>query len=213
MNEPRRNEGGRPWVSRLKSGLETPLGIHFVREGSKIWFAPPRWYDRLLAACFVGGAFLVLSALFGWGGTVFFDPVWRLWTGLAVMLAGGWAALSNERMLCNVTDRTYTRWEGKGPVKSVSKGSFNEFDALVLLAESTFGPTGPVVTYRLVLHWKGSKLPFLIVRQATFGLGQGTALNYSAGGLLREGQRVAQAIGVPFFDNSYFHSPEPLRPI
>ena len=213
MSGPHRIESDSNPPKRFKSGLETPLKIRFLNEDLRIVFAPPEWYDRLVLLCVLAGSLMAISGLLGLGPQIFLDPVWRIWTGAAVVLAGVWAALSNERMWCDVRARTYVRLEGQGPLKSVSRGPLADLDAIVLLAESTFAATGPAVTYRLVVHWKNAKLPLLVISQSTFPHSPGTPLNYASANLVQQGLRTSKAIGVPFFDNSYFHSPAPLRPI
>jgi len=67
--------------------------------------------------------------------------------------------------------------------------------------------------YRLVLHWKGARLPLLVVEQEAHPFSGTQAIGAFAGGILARGRRYSLALGVPFYDNSYYHSPEPMRPV
>jgi len=207
------HESNRQFSSRFKFGLETPLEGRYVGEDKKLVFAPPQWYDKLVGSCLVLGFLSVLSSPFGFGGGFFFDGTSRFWVGLSVALAGLWALLSNERLICDLGSRQYSRWEGKGPFKHVSRGSLDELDAIVLIASQQATPTLNGVIYRLVLHWKGSRLPLLVVGQWSVSLSPGSPLNSGAGPVVALGSRFAKSLRVPFFDNSYFHSPGPVKPV
>lgn len=185
----------------------------FIGEDKKLVFAPPHWYDGLVMICLVGGALVAASGLFVRWLDGFGLPEWRLWTGIAVVLAGVWAALSNERMTCDLRARTFHRLEGKGPLKRWTRGRLNDLDAVVLLSEAKILPTGPVVVYRIVLHWKGSRMPLLVVGQSLHSLAAGASLNHMAGPMAALAHRYSSVLGLPFFDNAHFHSPEPLRPL
>ena len=202
----------RAWSWRRKGGLETPLHGRFGKENRRLSFAPPLWYDILVVACLVGG-----PTFAAWGfvrGSLPFlgDPGIGLFVGIAVGFAGLWGAFSSERMVCNLTYRTYVRFEGQSLIKRIVRGSLDELQALVLVAEEFPLPTlgGRTVIYRLVLHWKGSKEPLLIAEREMHAIPYGARLNYLAGPILQRGMAYAQALGVPFYDNSYFHSPCPL---
>ena len=216
--EPRRSEAS-GFGSRFKVGLETPLRGRFVGENKKLIFAPPHWYEVLVRVCIIGG---IVASLLSFLGIIFQAEGYGFvrWVGLAVAAAGIWAYLSNERLVCDLVNRNYLRREGRGAFQRQSKGSLNELDALVLLAGhglpgKFMGPLVPVnlVTYRLVLHWKGSRHPLLVVEQFDVDLPNGAPINHRAGHLVTLGSRYAASLQIPFFDNSYFISPDPLAPI
>ncbi len=201
-------EGLPPVRRRTKAGLETPLRGRFVGEDRRLAFGPPAWYDRLVAACLFGGPALTVHGVMGNPLGFGPDPGVTWWLGLAVAGAGLWALLSAERLVCDLRARRYTRVEGRGVVGRVSQGSLDELDALVLLAQP-----GPVVRYRLVLHWKGAARPLLVVEREDHRLPIGAPIGAMAGSLQAKGVRYARALGVPLYDNAHFASPEPLPPI
>ena len=211
-HEPRRSESDK-FRPRFKFGLETPLIGRIVGENKKVVFAPPQWYESLILVCIVLGALSLVSGLLGWGSSVFFDATWRLWVGTAVCCAGVWALLSNERLTFDLRSGTYVRREGQGLFKHVSKGPTKDIDALVLIASHGTPGFSNVVVYRLVVHWKQNRLPLLVVSQWTIDLPFGSPVNAGSGHLVALGARYAHALQVPFFDNSYFVSPAPLRPL
>lgn len=198
---------------RFKIGLETPLVGRFVGEDKRLVFAPPRWYENLVLACLVGGLYVFFSSSFGLGLDWLIVPSWRFWVGLAVAFGGAWATLSNERMTCDLKARAFVRWEGKGPFRKRSTGRLSDLDAVVVLAENRLIPTGPGVVYRIVLHWKQARHPLLVVGQQVCPLMPGMPLNHGAGPSLGLAHRYATALGLPLFDNTHFHSPEPLKPV
>lgn len=197
------------WHPRFKVGLETPLVGRFVREDQGLVFAPPLWYERLVLACLTGGPLLAVVGLFWPELTGRLDTPAAVLTGGAVFLAGVWALLSNERLHVDLKNRRYVRWEGTGLVKRRTKGSVDALDALVLLSEVRLG----LVVHRLVLHWKGSAEPLLVVAQQRATFDPQRPLGSTASGLLGQGQRYAAALRVNYFDNSHFHSPEPVTPV
>ncbi len=178
-------------------------------------FAPPLWYDLLVVATLAAGALLVVDAFVRREAPVLRVTSITALTGVAVVFAGAWGALSNERMACDVRAGTYARLEGQGFAKQVTRGSLSELDALVLLTEVTpaLSGLGRSVLYRLVLYWKGSKEPLLIVECESRNIPAGAAINVGAGNLLAKGARIAKLLGIRFYDNSYFASPCPLRPV
>jgi hypothetical protein len=197
---------------RKKSGLEAPLSGRFYGENKRLVFAPPLWYDLLVLGCIVGGILFSLFALANGGLQIGNAPMLGFAVGLMVSVAGTWAALSNERMSCDLRSRYYARLEGQGLSKRVTRGSLDQLDAVVLMTEQWAVPVGvarPVV-YRLVVHWKGGAQPLLIVESERHMLAAHEQLNHKAGRLLLNGSRYAKALGVTFYDNSYYHSPGPL---
>jgi hypothetical protein len=201
---------GSLWRFRRKGGLETPLGGRFIGEAKWLMFAPPAWYDALVVGCIVAGPTMALfGPRFGWFAVSVQPNAFIV--GVCVCVAGLWGALSSERMTCDLRNRTYYRREGQGFGKRATRGGLNELDAVVLSTEEyPLALLGKTVIYRLVIHWKGSKEPLLVVEQETHTLGPGSPLNKAAGGIAQRGARYAQAMGVPFYDNSYFHSSAPV---
>jgi hypothetical protein len=197
---------------RRKGGLETPLKGRFSKENRRLTFAPPLWYDALVVCCLVGGPCLAAFRFMGDLLPIPLEPGIAFFTGIAVTFAGLWGAFSNERMACNLTNRTYFRLEGQGIGKRFTKGSLGELEALVLVAEEWPVPTlgGRMVVYRLVLHWKGSKEPLLVAERETHTIPWRAPLNHAAGPILHRGAVYAQALQLPFYDNSHFHTPAPV---
>lgn len=211
--EPRGQEGLHI-PARNKSGLETPLRGRLVGE-KRLVFSPPAWYDILVVCCL---GFGVAQPLLTWLG--FFQGVLSsIWLGPAVFLAGVWAVISQERMTVDIKSKTYMRLEGSGMLKRVSRGPLSDLDALVLISQQHVlqgkltlpGQTG--VTYRLVLHWKGRKMPPLIVEQETAAVALGGPVNAGAGRIYQAGAVYSKVLEVRYFDNSYYHQNSPLQPL
>jgi len=203
--EPRGSEGT-GFRRRRKVGLETPLIGRFVGEDRRLVFAPPAWYESLVLACLVGSVvWLVWSWTQGFG----FNLV-----AVAVLLSGLWAALSSERIVFDLRSGTFLRREGQGLFKRIDRGPLTEIDAVVLTTEvypvSVIG--GQLMIYRLLIHWKGARLPVFVAERQEATVPAGEPMNRFAGGMLQRGQRYAKALGVPFYDNSYYASPPPVRP-
>jgi hypothetical protein len=199
---------------RNKGGLETPLSGRLWRE-TRLIFAPPLWYDALTYACLAIGAFAFFNALTG-NSLLIFGPAVLIWAGPLVFLAGLWGQLSSERMTCDTKSRTYARREGQGLFKRIIRGPLSELDAIVLISEKElFSATlgGQSITYRLVLHWKNAKEPILVVGSETTLLGPGQPPNARAARIAQTGAMYARILGIQFFDNSYFFSAEPLKPL
>jgi hypothetical protein len=202
-------EGVRPGRLRKKTGLETPLTGRLWRE-SRLIFGPPPWHDWLVGFCIIGGAVYF--------GAVFFSFIYYFipwWVGLAVMGAGLWAAMSTERMTINLKAGTYLRLEGGGMFKTITKGKVSSFDALVLQTEVYPVPTlvGRLAIYRLIIYWKGQREPLLIASRQEHTVGFSGPINAKAAPLIYDGQRFAQLMGIPFYDNSHYESPRPLPPV
>lgn len=199
--------------SRSKLGLETPLSSRLVRE-TRIVVAPPRWYDFLTWASIIFGGLLFLLALTG-NGFLFFPSYVLIWAGPLVAFAGVWGQLSSERMTLDLKTRMYARREGQGLFKRIIRGQLAELDAIVILAEHDYRATaiiGQQITYRLVLYWKSNRQPLLIMDSQTATLLGGQPVNSHSGNLAQKGNTWARLIQLPFYDNSYFLSQEPLKP-
>jgi len=114
----------------------------------------------------------------------------------------------------DLKSRTYFRREGRGLVMRTRRGSGIEIDAVVLYCESYGIPVfGNAVIYRTVVHWKNARVPLLVTERQQSTVAPGAALNSAAGAIGSRAQRYAKLLGVPFYDNAYFHSPSPQRPI
>lgn len=208
------------YAKRRKSGLEVPLVGRMYGENKYLVFAPALWHDILVALCVLFGLYASLRG--GYLGSfhvhVYGDFFWDgavpggLFTSGAVLLAGLWGAFSNEHMIIDLRSRTYRRMEGIGPGKRVFKGNLNELDALVLTSEQYAHGVGiaAVVFYRLVLYWKGQRHPPLVVEKERQSVSFGSPLNAAAQPMLQRGYRYAQAMGIPYYDNSHLSGRSPV---
>ena len=142
------------------------------------------------------------------GGPLY--PAWWQGIGLLVILAGTAAALSLTGISFNLGERHYRRRQGPGTFVKTIHGKFDELDALVLIAEPNSRMLAGGVTYHLVLHWKGQTQPIMVLQSDSRQLPPGQPLNIGAQQLLGQGLRYAQALGIPFFDNSHFASKCPV---
>lgn len=210
--EPYRYENpnlGQPIRPRAKIGLETPLVGRFWGENKRLIFAPPLWYDWFVVLVVLLGLWMIATAK--WGTPPFQDPYWFLWVGICVLGAGVLALLSSERMVLDLRQRTYWRREGQGPFKRTTRGRLDELDAFVLQASEYPLGLNRTVIYRVVIFWKGHKEPCFIGDRQSMSIGGGAPLNAGAGMLLQKAMRYSKEAQLPLFDNSYFHSPDPLR--
>jgi len=196
---------------RTKLGLETPLVGRFWGENKRLIIAPPIWYDTFVILVVLVGLWMLGVGLFGTPS--FQDGTWFTWVGTAVFAAGILGALSSERMVMDLRQRTYWRREGQGPFKRFTRGSLNEIDAIVLQAGESLTPTlgGRTVIYRICFFWKGNKEPVFIADRDRVVLPMGSMMNAKAGPLLQRASRYSKEAQIPVFDNSYFSSPDPLR--
>jgi hypothetical protein len=195
-----------------KIGLETPLVGRIWGEDRRLVFAPPLWYQTLVLACLAGGGLVFLASYFGWNWV----PLSRTgaWLGPAVFLAGLWAALSMEYAVFDLRSRTYFRREGRGFMKRTRRGSTLDVDAVVVYCENyPYVVIGRMVIYRTVVHWKNAVVPLLVTERVQANLPAGAPLNYASGPIVARAQRYAKAMGVAFYDNTYFHSPAPQAPL
>lgn len=192
--------------------LETPLYGRFIGESRRLVFAPSGPYRHLVRACYIfglAGAGLGLLGTFTDANLPFGD-MWWLITGLAVVAAGMLATYSMEALSFDLRERTYRRRQGAGGAASASRGAFGELDAIVLISEPNSRMLRGGITYHLVLHWKAERQPPLVLQQDTRVLPTGQPLNYAAAPLLSTGLNYARALGLPFYDNSHFPSPNPV---
>jgi hypothetical protein len=197
--------------------LETPLYGKFLGENKRLLFAPTGPYYGLVRACVFlgfGGAFLgFLASPLNVALPIYNE--WWIWTGVAVGCSGLLGAASMQSLVFDLREKTYRRRLGGGPFVGSSRGRLSDLDALVIIAEPNARMMQGGVTYHLVLHWKGQKEPSAVIQQETRLLPPGQPLNAGAAYLLQVGMKYAAALEVPFYDNSYFASSNPvsfLRP-
>lgn len=205
-------EGSGAFRPLRKIGLETPLVGRIWGENKRLVFSPPDWYTTLVALCLIGGGLAWFGGWFGWRWVPL--PPGAIWVGPAVFLAGVWALLSMEYVVFDLKAKTYFRREGHGLFKKTRRGSSIDIDAVVVYCENYALPSlGQAVIYRTVVHWKHARVPLLVTERQNSTISPGSPMNAAAGPIASRAQRYASALGVPFFDNSYFHSPAPQSPI
>lgn len=192
--------------------IETPLFGRFQGENKRLVFSAPLPYYALIRLSIGGGIGMVLFGLLmavsGIDGPQ--DPGWWMVFGTAFALAGVAATFSLTSISFDLHERHYRRRQGPGMFNKLVVGSVNELDALVLIAEPNSRILTGGVTYHLVLHWKGEAQPIMVLQQDTRMLPPGQPLNVASQLLLQAGLKYAQAIGIPFYDNSHFASKCPI---
>jgi len=209
--ENRSSQEGGAYNPQIKVGLETPLVGRIWGENKRLACVPPEWYRNLVCACLLFGAWGTSTHFIRLPGFRFFSE--QPWIAFAVLLAGIWAVLSTEYAIFDLRSKTYFRRDGGGLFKRTRRGSSLDIDAVVLYCEQyPYTLTGGVVIYRIVIHWKNARVPLLIVDRKQVMLPSGVPLNHASKILSLQAQRYAQALGVRYHDNSYFHSPAPQRP-
>jgi hypothetical protein len=137
-------------------------------------------------------------------------PAWWTAVGASVMVAGVGAALSLQTIAFDLRERIYRRRQGPGFFPRFTRGRLDDLDAIVVLAEHNAGAIPPSVTYHVVLHWKAGKEPIIVLQKDTRFLSSGQPLNAQAGPIIQLAGRYAQALGIKFFDNTYFSSVCPV---
>lgn len=172
--------------------LETPTRGRYSRERYLI-FEPEPIYMALVYACIFGGlAFFAYS---------------QSWIPLAVAAAGIWGHFSVVRMRFDLRNRTYVRQQGPGLIPRRWRGSIDELDALVVVAEPGFSGGG--VKYHLVLHWKQGRAP-LMVLETVVSSAPPHQLQVGGVGLVRRTNQFGQSLRLPVYDNTHFPSPCPV---
>lgn len=187
--------------------LETPLVGRFQGEGRRITFSAPAPYHALVRGTALLGVAMVLATALPVELPIY--TTWWWMVGTLLILAAVAAAFSLQMISFDLRERTYRRRQGPGLIPRFSRGKLDELDAIVILADPRPG-IPPTVTLHMVLHWKGSREPIMVLQREVHGLPAGQAMNANAGPILQAGMRYAQALGVKFFDNSYFASPCPV---
>lgn len=182
--------------------LETPLFGRFLGENKYLIFAPAQEYLWLVGGCVLGGS---ACALYG----VVEQSLYFTCLGLAVLSAGIWGGLSLQWISFNLRERVYRRRQGPGLFPKTTRGSFNDLEAIFLLAEERI-MLNRQATYRLLLQWKAHKEPPMVLQQTYFALTPGYPLNQGAGPLYHLGAKAGQLMGIPIVDNAHFSSPNPV---
>jgi hypothetical protein len=180
--------------------LETPTAGRFYKEDRFLVFEPPQVYMSLVYGCIGGGA---IAFVYGH----FFAGWWWQMVGAMVCLAGLWANVSLVRIRFDMKNRTYRRRQGPGFIPRLWQGSFDELDALVVLAEPSVAQSG-AVRYHMVLHWKPGRAPLMVLEsEMRFSYG-----DLRAGGqsMLAKANRVSVAMRLPLYDNTHFPSKCPI---
>ena len=192
--------------------LETPLYGRFIGENKKLVFGPVGPYIVLVRTCVIGGA---LAALMGavapeLGVQLPEYPLWWIFTGGMVCLAGVLAAWSLQLVVFDLKERVYRRRQGPGMFRQTTRGRLSDLDAVVLISEPNTRLLQGGITYHLVLHWKYKKEPPMVLQQDTRVVPTGQPMNIAAGPIHQRGVAYAKALGLPFYDNSHFPSPNPV---
>ena len=199
--------------------LETPLFGRFQGENKRLVFSAPLLYHGLVRGCIGTGIAMVLYGLFakatGFDGPIYAD--WWVGIGILVTAAGIAAAFSLTSITFDLRERIYKRRQGPGLFPRQTIGPLTHLDAIVIISEPNSRLTPGGVTYHLVLHWKarpdtgGSPgEPLMVLQTDTRQIIAGQPLNIGAQQLIQVGAQYAQAIGVPFYDNSHFASKCPV---
>lgn len=206
-----------PWetggIRRSRTGLETPLSGRLIGENKALIFAPPQWYEALMAVCLFGGLLAGILTSLGIMPLAFFQAA--PWLGWAIMLAGAWAFLSSDRLIVNLKTQTWVRQEGGLLRFRVGRGSVSELDALVVVVENAalMGvATGASGVFRVVLHWKGQRQPPLVLDRLDAQVPAGMPAGQAAGPLFSKASFYGKILGLPVYDNTQQYSGAPLRP-
>ncbi len=183
--------------------LETPLIGRYQGEDKRLAFLPPWPYLLLVRAVTAAGITFTANAFFGflpgfWSG-------WWFFVGMMLILAAVLAGLSLHRVMFDLRERAYKRRQGPGFFPKSTSGSLSNLDAVQLISE----PSGRRVTYHLLLHWKQGMEPSMILHQETRVIGPGQPLGLAADNIRNLGIRWAKSLGVTFYDNSHYASPNP----
>jgi hypothetical protein len=202
---------GRPGAKpRSKGGLEPLMEGRFFGENRLLVFSPKRLENILVAACLILGP---IQSLLAWSGFFAAGPLALWWLGVAVFLAGCWAVLSAERLVCLLQEGTYVRKEARG--LRITRGKLSELDALSVVAEdlgrlSGFGHT-TAAAFRIVLHWKGGAHPPLVLAREDHRISSISELPVKAGGLVARASIYGRALGIPVYNGAQVFSPSPIR--
>lgn len=188
--------------------LETPLYGRFLGEGRRLVFAAPLPYHAFVRGTAIVGGLMFVAPILPVDLPLY--PMWWHMIGFMVMGAAALAALSLQSVVFDLKERIYRRRQGPGLVLRGTSGRLDMLDAVVVIAEPHHASIPPSVTFHVMLHWKGGVEPPMVLQRETRSLSTGQPLNAHAGTILQRAASYAQALGVQFFDNSYFASPNPV---
>jgi len=193
--------------------LQTPLHGRFQGENKRLTFAPPEWYFWLIyATVFMALLFLlhgigVLSSAL----PILNNPPISLLTGALLAMAAIFAYASLERLTIDLQERRYRRWFGRSFLPGYAAGRMDEFEAIVVEAQELTGRVGRQVAYRMVLVWKGLKLPVMVVEEVSAVVASGQPIQAGVAPTLTRAGSFARALGVPLVDRSTVSSPNPVK--
>lgn len=188
--------------------IETPLVGRFYGEGRRLTFGAPAIYHALVRGTGITGALMFIAPHTPLPLPLF-DEWWTA-IGAMLMVAAIGAAFSLQSIVFDLRERIYRRRQGPGFFPRFSKGRLDDLDAVVVTAELNQIAIPPSVTFHVVLYWKGNREPLMVLERDTRYFSPGQPLNANAGAILQSAQRYAQALGVKFFDNSYYASACPV---
>ncbi len=196
--------------------LATPLSGRFTGENKRLVFAPPEWYFWLIYATAIAGAVCLAYGLGGLTSDAFLlnNPAVCRLTAALLLLAAFFAYVSLERITIDLGERRYRRWFGRAFLPSYAFGKLDELESVVLTAEDKpFAPghAGRTAAYRIVLVWKGMKLPVMVAEECFVPLAPHHALNAGAANSWQRAQSFAQALGLPMIDHTHVSSPHPTK--
>jgi hypothetical protein len=181
--------------------LETPTFGRFYKEERFLVFEPPKPYFILVYGCIALGGLGILYGMFTSGAW------WFSFVGLMVLCAGIWANFSLVRIRFDIKNRTYKRRQGPGFIPRLWQGTFDEIDAIVVLAEPAISHPG-AVRYHMVMHWKPGRAPLMVLESELYF--SGGHLQAGAGPMLAKAAKVSQTMRLPMFDNTHFASRCPV---
>ncbi|HLO98505.1 MAG TPA: hypothetical protein VK171_07915 [Fimbriimonas sp.] len=172
--------------------LETPTRGRYSRERYLV-FEPEPVYMILVYGCIAGGlGFLAIG--------------YHSWIPAAVALSGIWAHFSVVRMRFDLRNRTYIRQQGPGFIPRRWRGSIDDLDAVVVIAEPSV--TSSTVRYHLVLHWKQGRAPLMVLETQVMPMPPHLQMGGQA--LVARANQFGQSLKLPVYDNTHFPSKCPI---
>lgn len=185
--------------------LETPLSGRFVRE-RYLAFGPSNAYLFLVFGCVLLGFAMVVYGKF--------TTAYWMFVGLMVFFAGIWGALCLKWIAFDLRACTYTRRDGTSAATRFLRGGIEEIEALFVLSEErpSLGQIlpGRSVTYRIVVQWRGLRVPSMILEQDYRAVPPGVPINFAVGPSLQRAQAYGKALRVPVVDHSHANTHNPI---
>jgi hypothetical protein len=188
--------------------IETPLVGRFYGEGRRLTFGAPAIYHALVRATGIAGAVMFLAPHLPIPLPLY--DAWWTAVGAMLLVAAFGAAFSLQSIVFDLRERIYRRRQGPGFFPRFSRGRLDDLDAIVVTAELNQISLPPSVTFHVALHWKGAREPLMVLERDTRTFSANQPLNAHAGAILQSAMRYSQALGIKFFDNSYYPSPCPV---